>query len=129
MTLKSASDVKAAPKSATFTIKPLKRGKDGVPEGYMIITANGCDSKYLLLGTSLSADDDYDSVGEDVSVELTKSNKWTWMFKSLESTDSEIDCLNLVDLIPQNYRTSLSPNSGCNGLRYDDESEWKLIPV
>lgn len=131
VTLLSAREAKAAPKKTTFAIRPLKRGKNGAPIGYRLNRENGCATKYLSLGTPLSeGDGDYDSVGGDVSVELTKSKKWRWEFKPLDISDSEIECLDNVDLISQNYRTSLAPNSACNNFKYDGaESDWKLIPA
>ena len=119
VTIKSSSDVREAPTSVIFTIKPRRKG-------YNIIAQNGCVAKYLSLGEDPTKQDE----GADADVELDNSSKWTWAVSPNNYDEDSIDCLNNVDIMSQKYRTSLSPNGGCTNLIYDgDESDWTLIPV
>lgn len=129
VTLESASVINSRPKSTVFRIKPLKRGSDGAPKGYQIIGQNGCVAKYLALPKDVSKVKPM----QPVPVELDNSKKWVYRVFS-HGTDNEggIDCLNDVDIMSQNYYTSLWVTSSKKGCTFDydgDESSWKLTPV
>ena len=129
VSLEIANAISSKPKSTVFTIKPLRRGSDGAPKGYQIIAENGCLAKYLALPKDVKKVKLFDSV----PVELDNSKKWVYSLNS-HGTDSDgsIECLNDVDILSQNYYTSLWVSSGKKGcvFTYDgDESDWKLIPV
>jgi hypothetical protein len=122
VTLKSSADVK----STTFTIKPLKRGKDGAPKGYQIIAGNKCVAKYLSLIKSPGSV----NPGTDVPLELTGLKKWTWAVRATDGDMDSIDCLDNVDIMSQKFRSSLTTNNDCSGFQYDDtEAYWTLTPV
>ena len=129
VSLKSASVIKSTPKSTVFTIKPLKRGSDGAPKGYQIIGENGCVAKYLALPKDIEKVKPFDSI----PVELDNSKKWVYNLHSNGmDKDGGIDCVNYVDIVSQNYFTSLWTTRGKNGcaFMYDsEESYWNELPV